>query len=63
MTESECRGPAWGEDGMHEADQTKEQLIEKLTKAIADQRKMARALRRSEEQYRCVVDHIGSGSR
>lgn len=46
---------------MHEADQTKEQLIEKLTKAIADQRKMAEALRRSEEQYRCVVDHIGVG--
>ena len=46
---------------MHEADQTKEQLIEKLTKAIADQRRMAEALRRSEEQYRSVVDHIGIG--
>lgn len=46
---------------MHEANKTKEQLIEELTKAIAEQRRTAEALRRSEEQYRSVVDHIGIG--
>lgn len=46
---------------MHETNKSKEQLIAELTKAVTDQKRTAEALRRSEEQYRSVVDHIGIG--